>query len=261
MKLELNKIYCMDCLEGLKQIDDNSIDLVLTDPPYNIMGFQNIKTTDTTIIRNVDWDKIPISIPHLMQNYEKILKDGGSFVIFCSDKQLGQYIDYCSTSQSLRYSNTLIWEDRMCHPSVRKRSFSNHAQYMAFGHKEVLSAQKESKYTFNWLGEKQMSNVMHFNGCTSFEYGKANNGKVGEWVGHPTQKPTKLLKHILKICSNEGDLILDPFMGSGTTAVACKQLQRNFIGFELSQKYVDIANKRLQQDTLFSYDVLQTECE
>jgi len=59
------------------------------------------------------------------------------------------------------------------------------------------------------------------------------------------------------IATNEGDTVLDPFMGSGTTAVACKQLQRNFIGFELSQKYVDIANRRLQQDTLFSYDVLE----
>ena len=61
------------------------------------------------------------------------------------------------------------------------------------------------------------------------------------------------------IATNEGDTVLDPFMGSGTTAVACKQLQRNFIGFELSQKYVDIANRRLQQDTLFDYNVLQVE--
>jgi site-specific DNA-methyltransferase (adenine-specific) len=80
-------------------------------------------------------------------------------------------------------------------------------------------------------------------------------------MNHIAPYPLKLAERCVALWSLEGDTVLDPFMGSGTTAVACKQLQRNFIGFELSQKYVDIANKRLQQDTLFSYDVLQTECE
>ena len=78
---------------------------------------------------------------------------------------------------------------------------------------------------------------------------------------HPTQKPVELCRWILEKYSNEGDTVLDPFMGSGTTAVACKQLQRNFIGFELSQKYVDIANRRLQQDTLFDYVLEGALCQ
>ena len=70
---------------------------------------------------------------------------------------------------------------------------------------------------------------------------------------HPSQKPLELIKRYIKILSKEGDLVLDCFMGSGTTAVACKQLKRNFIGFEKEQKYVDIVNQRLEQNTLFNY--------
>lgn len=77
---------------------------------------------------------------------------------------------------------------------------------------------------------------------------------------HPTQKPINLMKYLIKKCSDEGNIILDPFMGSGTTAVACKQLNRNFIGFEISPEYCKIAEKRLQQETLFTYNQSLLSC-
>lgn len=251
--LEINQIHTGDCLEIMKKISDNSINLIFTDPPYNLLNFDDIKTT-TIIKRDVDWDKKIIDIFKLMEEFERILVDGGTFLIFCSDRQLGKYIDYCAKSKTLKYSNTLVWVDRLGHPNVRKRSFSNHSQYIAYGHKEI-----EDKYTFNWLGEKKMWNILNYNGCTSFEYGKARNGRLGEWVGHPTQKPTKLVRHLVKICSNEGDIILDPFNGSGTTTLIAKQLQRKYIGIELEEKYVNIAKRRLCQKILSEVSLLSSQ--
>jgi len=237
--LELNKIYNMDCLDGMKQIDDNSIDLVLTDPPYNILNHDTIiSSSNKKVIRNVDFDKEKLDINYIMEEITRILKDGGTFYIFCSDRQLGDYISQCNNG--LKYSNTLVWYDTQGHPSVRKRAFTNHSQYIAYGHKE-----NNVKYVFNWLGEKKMGNVIKCTGSTSFEYGKAVRGRVGEWVGHPTQKPVKLVRRLLKISSNENDIVCDPFIGSGTTAIACKQTGRRFIGFEIDKNYYDISLQRL----------------
>jgi len=238
--LELNKIYNMDCMDGMKQIEDNSIDLVLTDPPYNILNYENIiSSSNKKVIRNVDFDKPKLNINQLMLEINRVLKDGGTFYIFCADRQLGKYISCCING--LKYSNTLIWYDTQGHPSMRKRAFTNHSQYIAYGHKEI-----DVKYTFNWLGEKKMGNVLCHNGCTSFEYGKVRRGIVGEWLGHPTQKPVVLIRRLIKISSNPQDIVLDPFIGVGTTVQGCKELNRNFIGFEISKKYCDIANKRLK---------------
>jgi DNA modification methylase len=247
-KLELNKVYCMDAIEYLRKFKDNSINLILTDPPYNILKFDDIKTSNTILKRNVKFDQLNVDIPQLMMEIERVLVDGGTFIIFCADRQLGDYIDYCKSSISLKYSNTLVWVNRLGHPNVRKRSFSNHTQYIAFGHKEI-----EEKYIFNWQGEKKMLNVLNYNGCTSFEYGKARHGRLGEWVGHPTQKPTKLIRHLIKICSEEGQLVIDPYCGSGTTLLCSKQLNRIFGGCDIEEKWVDVTNKRLNQSVLTSF--------
>lgn len=234
-------------MEIMKDFPDNSVECIITDPPYNLLDFDDIQT-DVTIKRDVDWDKKEIEINNIMKQFERILKDGGTFLIFCSDRQLGKYIDYCNKSKTLKYSNTLVWVDRLGHPNVRQRSFSNHSQYIAFGHKEI-----EQKYTFNWLGEKKMWNVLNYNGCTSFEYGKAQNGRLGEWVGHPTQKPTKLMRHLIQIVSNKDDIIIDPFAGSGTTLLCAKQLDRRWVGIELSPEYVALINKRLSFTTMTDF--------
>ena len=238
-------VYLGDCIQGLKKIPENSIDCVITDPPYNILNVSDIKIKNVIIKRDMGWDRGCLDIPQIMGEFERILKDGGTFLIFCSDRQLGGYITYCDVSTALRYSNTLVWVDRLGHPKIRKRSFSNHTQYIAFGHKEI-----EERYTFNWLGEKKMWNVLNYNGCMSFEYGRR-----GEWMGHPTQKPTKLIRHLIKIVSDKGDIILDPFAGSGTTLVCAKQLGRRFIGFEIKYEYYSIIQKRLSQTSITDFNI------
>ncbi len=98
------------------------------------------------------------------------------------------------------------------------------------------------------MGEFTQINNGKRNPKSVLEYSIIQSGK--EYFGHPTQKPKELIKYLIKSCSNKGDIILDPFLGSGTTAVAAKELGRKFIGIEKEQKYVEIANKRLTQESL-----------
>ncbi len=240
MTLELNKIYCGDCLDLMKEIPDKSIDLVLTDPPYNTMVNEDILQNGKTIVRRyVPFDAINLNIEGLIKNISRVLSDGGNLIIFCSDRQIGDYIR-AFESQGLKYRNTLVWSKGSAMPKIRKNSFINQSEYICYGH-------KEGKHTFNFKKQSEMSNVLSYEPSVSFSYGPAQNGGVGEATGHPTQKPSLLIQHLTEVCSNEGDTVLDPFLGSGTTAVACKRTGRNFIGIEKEPKYVDIALKRLEK--------------
>lgn len=232
--LELNKIYCMDCLDGMKQIPDNSIDLVLTDPPYGIgesmkdhqsrgkYGWGGKKSGGKQLAIGKDygyseWDKDRPTKDY----FDEILRVSKNQIIFGGN----YFTDYLYPSRCW-----IVWD---------KDNGDND-----FADCELLWTSFDKavrKFTWKKMGMLQEDMRKH---------------KKEVWE-HPTQKPTELCRWILEKYSKEGDTVLDPFMGSGTTAVACKQLRRNFIGFELSQKYVDISNKRLQQDTLFNYNIFE----
>ena len=214
---ELNKIYCMDCLEGMKQIPDKSIDLILTDPPYGILnGISTLGGPGTKNVKN--------------KNYGVTLWDNKP------DKKV--------INEFFRLSNNII----------------------CFGGEHLSDILPQSKGWIVW--DKIIPDGMNFSQCeliwTSYKkpikiirhrwHGFLNDNKFIETEKrfHITQKPLELIYKLVKMYSDVGDLVVDPFMGSGTTAVACKQLGRDFIGFELCQEYVDIANKRLCQETLVS---------
>jgi len=221
--LELNKIYCMDCLDGLKLIPDNSIDLVLTDPPYGIKrdkGFGGFGGFGKPIARRRyeedEWD----STRPKKEYFDELLRVSKQAIIFGGNF----FTDYLPVG-----THWIVWDKLNTMPT--------------FGDCELIwtnsSRKSVKKITVQWNGLL---------------------GKEGERY-HPTQKPLELIKILINNYSKEGDTVLDPFMGSGTTAVACKQLRRNFIGFELSQKYVDIANKRLSQETIFDYVLEGALCQ
>jgi len=221
--LELNKIYCMDCLDGLKLIPDESIDLVLTDPPYGIKrdkGFGGFGGFGKPIARRRyeedEWD----STRPKKEYFDELLRVSKQAIIFGGNF----FTDYLPVG-----THWIVWDKLNTMPT--------------FGDCELIwtnsSRKSVKKITVQWNGLL---------------------GKEGERY-HPTQKPLELIKILINNYSKEGDTVLDPFMGSGTTAVACKQLRRNFIGFELSQKYVDIANKRLSQETIFDYVLEGALCQ
>jgi len=219
MKLELNKIYCMDCLEGLKLIPDNSVDLIVTDPPYGINYHSGHYKAGNPhkVIENDDTLFIPID------ELWRVLKPSGAMFIFYSHKV--PLIDK-------RVKNTIIWVKNNWTAGDLNGDFGNQYESIAFLPKEGFK-----------IRGKRWSNVWNFNRISP------------DKLKHPTQKPTSIIRRIIKSASDEGDLIIDSFMGSGTTALVSKELNRNFIGFEINQEYVDIANKRLSQKNLLKDDL------
>jgi len=215
--LEKNKIHCMNCLEGLKQLEDNSIDLVLTDPPYGINYYSGHykKGNPHKPIENDDTLFIPL------EELWRVLKPTGTMFIFYSHKV--PLIDK-------RVKNIIIWVKNNWTAGDLYKDFGNQYECIAFMPKEKFK-----------LHSKRYSNVWKFDRISPHN------------LLHPTQKPESIIRRLIETATNEGALVLDPFMGSGTTAISCKSLKRNFIGFEIDQKYVEIANKRLKQETLMEY--------
>ena len=212
----INKVICGDCLEVMKDIPDKSIDLILTDPPYEI----------ELSPRNRKWDGS-------LNNFDKIKNDEKGFCLkwFKEIERIGKnYIIFGANNfiESIpkRYG-WIVWDKRLTEKADK-----------AFGSPfELAITNKINKY--------KMYRIQH-GGVINADSIKGNNEKRF----HPTQKPVILFSKIVEDFSKEGDLILDPFLGSGTTAIACKQLKRNFIGIEISEAYCKIAKQRLRQEIL-----------
>jgi site-specific DNA-methyltransferase (adenine-specific) len=214
-KLELNKIYCMDDLDLLKQMPDKSVDLILTDPPYGINASKGVggfgSSPDTAKIYDDDWDnKTPEKIV-----FDEMLRVGKKVIIFGGN--------YFLNKLPLGFKSWIVWD------KIGSHKFNN-----PFSDVELA-----------WT---------NFKGVISKKYTVVQQGFVSEEKQrfHPTQKPVKLFREIIKDNTKKGDVVLDCFCGSGTTAIACKQLGLKYICADILEKYVDIANKRLNQSVLTS---------
>ncbi|HIH31300.1 TPA: site-specific DNA-methyltransferase [Candidatus Woesearchaeota archaeon] len=234
--MELNKIACMDCLEYLGQIPDNFVDLVVTDPPYNVSQKNNLKFGGRVIIKNFgDWDFGFDPVPVLAE-LRRILKPNGQIYVFCGTEQIPIYIR--EFIENWFFRNLLVWYKTNPPPRMSKTNYLFANEYIIYAIKEKG---KPSLSTFNFSSQSTMHNTFISGALQGKERLKGKNGMAI----HPTQKPLAILKKLIEVSSNPGDIILDPFMGIGSTAVACKELKRKFIGCELNPKYVAWANSRL----------------
>jgi len=226
MSLELNKIYNMDCLEGMKQMNNNSVDLIVTDPPYGISYKSNYGSKKyKERIQKTEWDKdFDFSFYH--PELWRVLKDDSDMFVF------GRWDNYETMKKLKGFTQILIW-DKCCGGLGNLRSFIPTYELIFYFKKG------------NRKPNKRKPAVLRFHSQTSWK-----NGNPIKTYKHPTQKPIYLIRELILTCSNKNDLIMDSFMGSGTTAVACKQLGRDFIGFEISKEYCEIANNRLSQQVL-----------
>ena len=216
------KLQQGDCLEILQIIPDKSIDLVLTDPPYNIAKENNFHTMGRAGIDFGDWDK-GFDLFSYIDQVARILKKDGSFVVFNAWRNLGAIADYAE-KQGFDTKDMIRLEKSNPMPRNRDR------RYITDYECAIWFTKKGAKWIFNRQDEKYQRPKF----VASIESGL-----------HPTQKNLKLMEDLLKIHSNEGDTIIDPFMGSGTTGVACKNLNRKFIGIEQDAKYFEIAKNRI----------------
>jgi DNA modification methylase len=222
----MNRIILGDCIEEMKKLDTGTINLILTDPPYNISRKNNFHTIGRTGIDFGEWDK-GFDLYSYIDEVPRILNKNGSVIIFNDWKNIGNIANYCE-SVGLEIKDMLRWEKANPMPRNRDR------RYITDYEVAVWCVKKGSKWTFN----RQDSSYQR----PEFR-GPITSGK--EKVSHTTQKPIWLMKDILKIHSNEGDLVLDMFAGSGTTGVACKELNRNYIMIEKDENYFKIAEARV----------------
>ncbi len=223
-ELELNRIYQMDCLEGMKLIPDKSINLLLTDPPYNVSQKSNFHTMGRKGVDFGEWDKEFNQQEWLEVACSKV-KKGGSVIIFNDYKNIGE-MKQVLENNGFSIKELLIWKKSNPMPRNRDRLYVTSIEV-------ALWAVKGKGWTFNRQRDTYENGI--------FETPIVNHKKRI----HPTQKPIEVISELVKIHSNENDIVLDCFMGSATTAVACALHNRKWIGFELEQEYIELANKRL----------------
>ena len=258
--MELNKIYNEDCLEGMKRIPDNSVDMILCDLPYG-----------TTACK---WDTI-IPFKPLWEQYERVIKDNGAIVLTASQP----FTTVLINSNFDMFKFCLVWDkDKAGNFALaKKRPLISHEDIVVFYGKQPTYNPQMTESGSNRDRQKKSytrptsSSVGMASGV--FKASKTHNEGLRypksilrykrNWrpqdSDHPTQKPTDLFEYLIKTYTNKGETVLDNCMGSGTTAIACINTERNFIGFELDKTYYEKSLERIKnhaaQNELF--DVLE----
>jgi site-specific DNA-methyltransferase (adenine-specific)/modification methylase len=224
--------YHADAFEKLKNVPSSSADLILTDPPYNLGAYStgNMKFSWRKEINNdlAKWDQGQFDPANLKDEFLRVLKPTGNIMAFCSYNLMGKWHEtFDPLFDTFQF---FVWHKTNPVPKFRKAGFLNSC--------ELIVCMWNKGHTWNFGKQNEMHNFFESPICMSPERLKAPN--------HPTQKPVKLLSHLIRIASNEGDMILDPFMGVGSTGVAALQNNRKFIGIELEKEYYDAAIVRLK---------------
>ena len=232
-------LYQGDCLEVMKQIPDKSVDMILCDLPYG-----------TT---SCPWDVV-IPFDRLWEQYNRIIKDGGAIVLFGSEP----------FSSALRMSNIKnfkydwVWNKKQTgNPFLAKKqplkiheiisvfNTNIYCPIMRTGKMRTKGGSKESNIKVFGGTDKTQNDIYYPTSILDFPNCANKSKKL-----HPTQKPVALMEYLIKTYTNENDTVLDNCMGSGTTGVACKHLNRSFIGIELDPNYFEIAKNRIESELL-----------
>ena len=233
-------LYNADCIEVLKTLKPNSIDLIFADPPYFLSnGGMSIHSGKVVSVNKGDWDDKSKYDNHLqftkewLQQSFRVLKYGGSIWISGTVHNIFDVKNYLDEI-GFKIINIIVWHKSDPPPLIYKNKFK-------FSYELIIWAKKDGKHTFNYkdmfaVGGEEMQDVWTISAVCMSEK------KFGY---HPTQKPEALLERIIKACSNEGDIVLDPFSGSGTTCYVAKKLNRKYIGIEKNKEYFDISKRRI----------------
>lgn len=234
------QLFNKDCLEIIPILENNSIDLLLTDPPYNLGEFiqkrnYNIKNMRENSLEDMlDWDSLSkedylINMDKFFQKVSSKLKIGANIIIFISSLRIESIVEIAER-YGFYYKTTGVWHKTNPMPRNMNLHFVSSNEFWIY-----------------FVYKKRTGNVFNNENRMIMDYIESSTPKSLEkqYGKHPTQKPIQVIEYLIKILSNEEDLVLDPFMGSGTTGKSAIKLNRRFIGIELNKKYFEIAEKRI----------------
>jgi DNA modification methylase len=260
----INTIVSGNCIDNLKLLPDNSVDLIFADPPYNLQLNGELYRPNQTKVDAVNdhWDKFDsmesydIFTKDWLTECHRVLKNTGSIWV------IGTYHNIFRVGaimQNLNFwlLNDIIWVKTNPMPNFKGTRFNNAHETLIWATKS-----KTSSYTFHYHSLKTMNDDLQMRSdwlipiCSGEERIKINGQKA-----HSTQKPAELLYRIILSTSNVGDLVIDPFFGSGTTGAVAKRLGRNFIGFEREPFYIQVATERIAKTIPLANNLLEYKVE
>lgn len=226
-------LICGDSKEVISRIPDNTIDFILTDPPYNIGKYSrgNIPLQGRSAMNNdiALWDWVDFNPEDWAEEFVRILKPTGNLFIFTSYNQIGRW--HSCLDSRFDTTNFMIWHKTNPAPKIFKAGFLNSC--------EMIFTCWNKKHTWNFTTQSEMHNFIESPICMRPE--RLSNPK------HPAQKPLSILKKMIEIASNVDDIVFDPFMGVGSVGVAALKLCRKFIGVEIDRIYFDAAKERIEK--------------
>ena len=258
--LPLNKVLQGDCIEILASLPANSVDAIFADPPYNLQLKGDLHRPDNSKVDAVDddWDQFESFQAYdkftqaWLKEAKRVLKEDGTLWV------IGSYHNIFRVGRELQDQgywilNDIIWRKQNPMPNFRGTRFTNAHETMIWAAKS-----KDAKgITFNYRAMKSLNEDVQMRSdwllpiCNGKERIKVDGAK-----GHPTQKPEALLHRVILSSTSKGDVVLDPFLGSGTTAVIAKRLGRHFIGIEKNKNYIELAKRRIKEARKLDDNVL-----
>lgn len=229
--LALNQIYHIDFLEGIKNIDDECVDLCVTDPPY--LWNKTTGGLSTTSVITSKWNGTSnflaggktanmtnsIKFSQWLPGLYRVMKNPSHCYVFVNDKNVNDLINE-ALNVGFRLHNILVWHKNNKTPNLW---YMKNVEFIVFLH-------KGKSFRINDVSSSQLLSCENIPGKKKL---------------HPTEKPTRLLKYLIKNSSHPDQLVFDPFMGSGSTAVACVETQRKFLGFEIDPNFHGVSQNRL----------------
>ena len=251
MEEYLFKNYEGECIDIMRNFPAGKVNLIVTDPPYNASnGGVNLpgnKTGGAYYKVNEEWDKLGNYSNYLdftrkwIKEADRLLTSNGSIMVCGSLHSIGEVI-IALKELNYKFINLIIWRKTNPMPSITKRTLTHSTEFIAW-------FAKGSGWTFNYKNMKkyadgkQLRDVWNLPLCQGKERLKGENGRAA----HPTQKPLELFTRLIEMASQEGDIVLDPFIGSGTTAIASELLNRKWLGIDNKKEYIKLANERLEE--------------
>ena len=261
----INTIINDDSIRIMNAMEENSVDLIFADPPYNLQLGDNLTRPDNTTVAGVyeEWDSFESIAAYddytrrWLSAAKRVLKDTGSIWVIGSYHNIFR-VGYILQDLGFWILNDIIWNKVNPMPNFKGTRFTN-------AHETLIWAVKnpKAKYTFNYEAMKalnedtQMRSTWELPLCTGKERLKGDDGNKL----HPTQKPESLLYRVIMASSNVGDVVLDPFFGTGTTGAVAKKLGRNYIGIEKDCTYVKGAQARIDEVTPIEDGALEFSCK